>query len=262
MLVRLVMKKGMVSGIRRMTAALSLVGLMSGCSMFSAVDERPADITLEELEIKKQQAMDPQDRFKEAQSFVQREVLTISKWFFSAQCTVETKFKKPDRFRLTTYMEGRPLVTIIYNAGKAWQVNYQENKVEAISGSDLEQLRVVFDLNRPDSTYQSTFQSVDLTECEIDDHEYYHLHCVSGVEGMPPIDFYISKKSFMTKRLVIEGVSDSLIERYALEDDVIIPQEILGEQDGVTTRSKVVYYKLNAIINDNEFLPPTLKSGR
>ena len=46
------------------------------------------------------------------------------------------------------------------------------------------------------------------------------------------------------------------IKDYEMRDGVNIPMTTVVEQDGVTHECKVIFYQLNPVFSDSEFLPP------
>ncbi|MCP3965845.1 MAG: hypothetical protein GY750_01725 [Lentisphaerae bacterium] len=236
----------------------------AGCCILGGEQEKPADISLNVLELKMRQAMDPTGGYRNAQTYIQKQMLEIKRdWIGKKSFIVEIKFKRPDLFKTTTIEDNRKRDAVIFNGKKAWLVDYKNNQVAEIKGPKLEKLKVIFGLGRPDSTYQDLFKKVVITETTFDDQPYYKLLCISKIKDQDPISIYVGKNNFLTKRLeTIERVNGqkekyvSTIEKYSMHDGVMIPAETTVQLDNVKQKSIVILYKLNAKIKDSEFKPP------
>ena len=236
--------------------------LLSGCAgrYFSPSECREPDISLEELEGKKQLAMDPERKFADATSFVQRATLTYSLPLLGDTVfVIETFYKKPDKFRTDMRQDNKLIFSTIYNNGQAVRINYTDNTVTQVTGEELEELNLVFRMNLPNSTYQNTFDKVEFQECEIDREQYYRVRGITEHAKIPPMDFYIGTTSMMTKGIVLEGKSEVRIDSYDLYDGVIIPDTTSINQDGIELHSKVLTYKLNANLKESFFTLPPVK---
>ena len=247
--------------LRRSVWLLPLLLLsMTGClSTDDRCEEFTPDITLDELEKKMLQARDPQGVFQKAKSYVQKQVVTTGRQ--KALC--EVKFLAPDRFKLVTLKDNEPETAIILNGDRAWLVNYPKRSVTPITGESLFQLQTMSRLGNPDDSYQDLFQQVVLTGCRIDDREYYKLNCTSKLPDEPPMYLYIGKNNFLLKRVRIPAPVnyESTIERYALYEGVMIPETTVIDNNGVRQSSKIYENKLNADLDESEFLPPVFPSA-
>jgi hypothetical protein len=103
--------------------------------------------------------------------------------------------------------------------------------------------------------YESSPLVTDINE------QYYKLVC--SKDDLNPINLYLDKKSCLPRRIkAIFNINnnsieyDSTMKRYSLYEGVMIPDESIVEQDGITQESKVLHYKLDIKFPDNEFLPP------
>lgn len=220
----------------------------------------PVNITLTALQEKMHTAMDPDGIFRKSESYVQRQMLIVKKdWENEKGYIIETKYKRPDKLKLTTWENNQPSTSIIFNGEKAWRVNYKDKKSTLISGERLKKMKVLFALGRPGSTYQQIFKEVKISETELDEQEYYKLTCISKFKGEPPLIIYIGKNNFLTKRIDIPPNITSTIDKYGLYDGVIIAEQITDISDGGKNQFKLIMYKLNVKIEDSEFLPPAFE---
>ncbi|MDD5698733.1 MAG: hypothetical protein PHH77_08980 [Victivallaceae bacterium] len=240
-----------------MFCILSGLVLGSGCRMFSSPEETPADITLAVLQEKMQRAMDPDRRYRESKSYVQKQMLMVKKdWESEKAYIVEIKFKRPDKLKMVTLQDNAPFNAIIFNGKNAWIVDYRNKQRTLVSGEQLEKMKVLFALGRPDSTYEQVFKQVRITETELDEQPYYKLTCTSRFKDQPPYVVYVGKNNFLTKRIDIPPKVSSTIDQYGLYDGVIIPERTTEVMSGSKKQYELIMYKLDVNIADNEFFPP------
>lgn len=230
----------------------------SGCQMFSsAPEERPANISLAVLQRRMHKAMDPDGLYRKSKSYVQKQMLMEKKdWEDHKNYIVEIKYKRPDKLKMTTREDNLPKTSIIFNGKNAWIVYYNDKKRVLIRGKQLERMKTLFAMGRPDSTYQKVFKEVKLVATEVDEQPYYKLTCISKYKDQPPIIVYVGMNNFLTKRIDIPPHASSIINRYGLYDGVIIPEQTTEILDGSKKHYEIIMYKLNVNINDEEFLPP------
>jgi hypothetical protein len=229
---------------------------ISGCMS----DGAPANISLSVLQLKMQKAMDPDGRYRKSKSYVQKQILMVKEdWESEKSYIVEVKYKRPDKLLMTIKEDNIATTSIIFNGQNAWVVNYNEKRRTLISGVQLEKMKVLFALGRPGSTYQEIFKEVKLFETDLDGQPYYKLKCISKFKDQEPLIVYVGKHNFLTKRIDIPPSVTSVIDQYGLYDGVIIPEETSEILDGRTKRYKLIMYKLNVNIDDNEFFPPVFK---
>jgi len=230
--------------------------LGSGCHY----DGDPANISLSVLQLKMQKAMDPDGRYRKSKSYVQKQILMVKEdWESDKEFIVELKYKRPDKMKMTIKEDNIPINSIIFNGQNAWTVDYKKRQRTLITGEELEKKQVLFALGRPDSTYQEIFKEVKLFQVELDDQPYYKIKCISKFKDQEPLIIYVGKHNFLTKRVDIPPDGKSIVDKYGLHDGVIIPAESTDFSDDIEFRYKLIMYKLNVNIDDNEFFPPVFK---
>ena len=229
---------------------VSLVG--TGCVMLDEeYDERPADISLEELEKRMLKARDPNGVFLKATSYVQKQVVTDSKTGEQQIC--EIRYQAPDRLNMLMRKDNQPDSAIIINGNSAWRVNYPERSVKPIVGMGLSQLKTMQRLGDPDDSYQDLFRKVDLSLCRIGEQEYYKLVCHPKIRGSYELVLYVGRDSYLLNRIRIPLLgSETRVDRYALYEGVMVPEETVSER----SRSRVFYNRLNLPLDEQDFLPP------
>ncbi len=248
----------------RIIIGLVMLGFMlTGCSTFEP-KYQPADISLDSLEQKMRKTMDPNGVFRQAQSYVQRQML-VESGSQARHYIVETIFKRPEFLRMTTIEENKPVTAIFFDGREAWVVDYRKQRTTKIEGITLERMRVFFGMSRPDRSYQQLFPEIRLSQCILRDNKpYYRLECISAVEGQQPFNIYVGKNNFLTKSintLLNDKGSEryhATIERYALYDNVMIPDEITVQSGQTASKYKIILYKLNVPLKAADFIPPFL----
>jgi hypothetical protein len=241
----------------RITALIISVfcaAFISGCMS----DGDPANISLSILEMKMHKAMDPDGLYRKSRSYVQKQMLVVKEgWGNEKGYIVEIKYKRPDKMIMVKKEDNVPVTSIIFNGKNAWIVNYKKRERTLIKGEQLERMKVLFALGRPGSTYQEIFKEVKLFETELDGQPYYKIKCISKFADQEPLIVYVGQNNFLTKRIDVPPHVTSVIDQYGLYDGVIIPEQTTEILDGSENKYKLIMYKLNVKIDDNEFFPPT-----
>ena len=234
--------------------SMLVIVLGSGCMS----DGEPANISLSILQMKMHKAMDPDGLYRKSKSYVQKQMKVVKGgWGSEKGYIVEIKYKRPDKMLMVVKEDNVPTTAIIFNGQNAWIVDYKNKDRKLIKGENLERLKVLFALGRPGSRYQDIFKEVKLFETELDGQEYYKIKCISKFKDQEPLIIYVGKNNFLTKRIDIPPHVTSVIDQYGLYDGVIIPEQTSEFSNGNETRYKLIMYKLNVEIDDNEFFPPT-----
>ncbi len=240
------------------TLGCAVLMLTAGCAALeSEYDERPADISLAELEKRMLQARDPNGVFLKARSYVQKQIVTDES--SGEQKICEVRFLSPDRLNMLMRKDNLPETAIILNGDSAWNVNYTNRTVTPIVGTALSQLKTMQRLGNPDDSYQDLFKKVTLSICRIGAQEYYKLVCQPKISGGYELVLYVGRDSYLLNRIRIpELEAETVVERYALYEGVMVADETCN---GIS-RQKVVYNRLNADLSDRDFLPPVFpKNG-
>ena len=260
----------MRTGIRRLGQWLFLFPAATGMMLFSgcgSTPELPSDITLDALEERMAQAMDPERKYRDAASYFQRQNIEEKGFFSSRRNLVEVRFQRPDRFKLVVYDENQPLSGIISRDGKAWSIDYVNGVITELTGNELAKARVMLALGHPDNDYDKLFEKVDMSVVTLNDGdqdlECYKLVCSSGLPGSSPFTIYINRALALPKRIEIDFtlgdrqihyVND--IQEYQNFAGVRIPTlSKISDGDREYT-SRVVGYMLNPKFRADEFDVP------
>ncbi len=239
--------------------ASAALAVLCGCSSLPDEIVSSSDLTLEELEQRMAKATDPEGHYAKAQSFVMRQELTTKRFLDSPLVQmVETKFMRPDCFKITTYDDNKPTIAIISNDKGSCVVDYNAEKIRALDAKALRQIKRLGEITRPGSKLSQIFSDIKVEKSRIGDERYYKLSC-PGDQGLV-LNIYVDADSYQTERITIvkdgEVTYDSSLRGYGLYEGVRIPEETSVRAGGTENTSHVIYYKLNAVIDPAEFHPP------
>lgn len=252
---------------------LSALGMMfvPGCVIFGdgAEDtfEQPADISKQQLFKRMLETSDPTGVYRQANSYIQRQEQELSASSKKSYYIIEIKFKRPNKFKVTTLKAWKPVSALIFNGDKAWQVNYEKKKYTILEGLAFKRAKLFFSMGQPGNPYSAIFPEVTLSELIDGAKQFYKLVCNSNVKGISPITIFIGKNNFLTKRLElnIETANGSrelyisTMEKYALYEGVMVASLSTVKFMGRETKYKMIDYQLNVDIDDSEFKPPVWK---
>ena len=258
----------MLNGMRRMGRGVPVIGaaiLLAVCGC--AVPELPSDISVDTLEDRMAQVMDPQREYRKAHSYLQRQNVEEKGFFSSKLNMVEVRFQRPDRFKVTVYDENEPRSGILSRDGRAWTIDYENGIITELTGNALAKTKVMLALGHPDNDYDKLFSKIDMsiTTIEEDDKdlECYKLVCSSGLPGAKPFVVYVSRALSLPKRIEVDFELDGREVHY--ENDIVEYQNYGGVRVPSLSRitegdreytSRVVSYLLNPKFRDNEFQVP------
>ena len=237
--------------------------LLCLCGCVSNEELYEVDISADELEARKDKAMDPDGRYARAESCIVRQRITSENFFgIPQESMVELKFQNPDKFSLTSFSENMPVSALISDGTSAWKVDYKRRQVLPLNQRDLEISRGLARLANPLSRLHEVFEDIKVEGCRIDDEEFYKLTCIAPNNGIP-IYIYIDRDDYLIKRIRIGNISDSRVVRYSMYEGVWIADETEEEKlsDGSISRSKIMFYKLDAPFEESEFKPPIFNTG-
>lgn len=240
-------------------SAAALLAVLTGC----AAVEQPSDITLDELEMKMAQAMDPAGKYRNAYAYFQRQNIEEEGLFSTEYQLVEVKFKRPDKFKFSYFEKNMPVTEILSIGEKAWFIDHKKSAVSEITGSELDKVKVMLALGHPDTDYDKLFSKVDIFLTELENKPCYKMVCQPALEGANPIVIYVDKATYLPTRMELtiktadgEKTAISRIEKYQEFEQVKVPALTSVEEGWRKYLTRVVDYQLNAYFKDNEFKLP------
>jgi outer membrane lipoprotein-sorting protein len=249
--------------ILRLMSGLAVVSfLFAGCaSMEDSVSA--ADLTLTELEKKMQAATDPQGIFARSKTYVLLQQVSTKKFLSEPEENlVEVKFERPDKFRLTTYEDNKPVSMWCSDGQRGWIADYSSRKIKMLDGAALRRMTVMAQISNPQESYSKIFSKVQMFSCVNESGKFYRIDCY-GENQTSPISIYVDAVTFLVKRMKFtmavgsgQMSYDAIIRKYELREGVMIPVETEISQNGETQTSKITSYRLNVPIPETDFIPP------
>ncbi len=236
--------------------------LAAGCSSIQNVT--PSDLTVAELEAKQMRAVDPGKRISTIKTSVLRQEIKTSNGWMEPETIemVEIKYQAPDKMSWTTFDENQPISGWIINGDEAWMIDYENKNFSNISSDKLADMKFMQKLVKPDTRMSEIFEQITVDRCTIDEEPLYRLTCVNP--GKNPFYFYLSATDYLPRRIISDfnikdgGTIhyDSQILRYQMREGLLLADETVIEQDGLTQKGKVLYYKVNPKLEEKDFRPP------
>lgn len=239
-----------------------LTGVFAGCASLDDDSISESDLSVEALEARMAEKVDPTGAYRSSKSFVFRQTIRIPQFLDDdIETMVETKMLLPDKFRITTLQDNEPVQIICSNGSSGWMSESSGRKLKILEGEKLQQLLTLSKLGTPAGGYRKIFSKVDIFRCSNDDGDFYVLDCI-GNNGNT-FRFYIDDEEFLLRRMkgrmnVGNGFLnyDSRVKSYGLFSGVMIPKVTETTQNGQKQIIELLKYELNPEIAETDFLPP------
>ena len=242
-----------------LASVLSATALLTGC----ATSDMPSDITLDELELKMAQALDPSQKHRNAYAYFQRQNIEEEGLFSTDYQLVEVKFQRPDKFKFSYFEKNMPVTEILSIGKKAWFIDHKNHTASEITGSALDKVKVMLALGHPDTDYDKLFSKVDIFLPRLDNRDCYKLVCQPALENSNPIIIYVDKEKSLPVRMELtiktadgEKTAISRIEKYQNFEQVKVPALTRVEEGWREYLTRVVDYQLNTYFKEKEFELP------
>lgn len=246
----------------------------------------PADLTVDQLIKHMEAATDPEGKFKNAKSYILRQVIVeesqkdVDDNPFSQktktsvdQYESELKFRKPDFERQTSYRNGEPFACLLFKEGQAWNIDPKKNHATQITGHQLRLFRVFNSFSHPNNNLEDVFSRIDISTVYLKGARHYRVVCRTEDLEIAPYVMYVHADTFITTRMETILYTDdgqeflyrAIPSRYEKRSGVLMPTIIsttIGED-----RNDVILLKefeLNVTFSDDVFQVPEdkIKIGR
>lgn len=237
--------------------------LLAGCAGVKEI-ESPCDMSLDTLENKMNRVVDPDNKYDKTKSFVQRQIIVTERFMDDPEeKIVETKFQDPSNIRLTSYIDNEEETAIIYNGKAGWIVDFAKKKVTDVTGDMLERFRIMSVMASPQSKLSSVFNDIKLTDVEIGEDRFIKISCRRNAGDATHFNIYVDPQTYLISQikatLVIDGNTyeyDTVINKYTSCDGIKVAAETSVNAGGIQQQTRLIYYKLDPVFKDSEFLPP------
>ena len=202
---------------------LCLCAMLPACRLTDAEIEEmlglndpgePANLTVEQLIKHMEAATDPEGRFKNAKSYILRQVIVdntqkdaddnpfTQKTKTSVdQYESELKFRKPDFERQTSYRNGEPFACLLFKEGQAWNIDTKKNQATSITGHQLRLFRVFNSFSHPNNNLEDVFSRIEISTVYLKGARHYRVVCRTDDLEIAPYVMYVHADTFITTRM-------------------------------------------------------------
>jgi hypothetical protein len=238
----------------------------------------PADLTVDQLILHMDAATDPDGKFKNAKSYILRQVIVeesqkdVDENPFSQrtkttvdQYETEIKFRKPDFERQISYRNGEPFTSLLFKEGRAWTIDPKKSKATEITGHQLRLFHVFNSFSHPNKNLEDVFSSIDISTVYLNAVRHYRVVCRAADVEIAPYVMYVNANTYITSKMETILYTDDGQEflyvaypgNFEKRSGVLMPtitKTIIGED-----RHEVVLLKefeLNVTFSDDVFEVP------
>ena len=241
----------------------------------------PADLTVDQLIKHMDAATDPEGKFKNAKSYILRQVIVeesqkdVDENPFSQrtkttvdQFETEIKFRKPDFERQISYRNGEPFTSLLFKEGRAWTIDPKKGKATEITGHQLRLFHVFNSFSHPNNNLEDVFSTIDLSTVYLNGARHYRVVCRADDVEIAPYVMYVNANTYITSKMETILYTDDGQEflyvaypgSFEKRSGVLMPtitRTIIGED-----RHEVVLLKefeLNVTFSEDVFQVPEAK---
>lgn len=238
----------------------------------------PADLTVDQLILHMEAATDPEGKFKNAKSYILRQVIVeetqkdVDENPFSQrtkttvdQYETEIKFRKPDFERQISYRNGEPFTSLLFKEGRAWTIDPKKSKATEITGHQLRLFHVFNSFSHPNKNLEDVFSSIEISTVYLNAARHYRVVCRAADVEIAPYVMYVNANTYITSKMETILYTDDGQEflyvaypsNFEKRSGVLMPtitKTIIGED-----RHEVVLLKefeLNVTFSDDVFEVP------
>ena len=241
----------------------------------------PADLTVDQLIMHMDAATDPDGKFKNAKSYILRQVIVeesqkdVDENPFSQrtkttvdQYETEIKFRKPDFERQISYRNGEPFTSLLFKEGRAWTIDPKKGKATEITGHQLRLFHVFNSFSHPNNNLEDVFSTIDISTVYLNAARHYRVVCRADDVEIAPYVMYVNANTYITSKMETILYTDDGQEflyvaypgSFEKRSGVLMPtitRTIIGED-----RHEVVLLKefeLNVTFSEDVFQVPEAK---
>ena len=174
----------------------------------------PADLTVEQLIKHMEAATDPEGNFKNAQSYILRQVIVeetqkdVDDSPFSQrnrtsvdQYETEIKFRKPDFERQISYRNGEPFTSLLFKGGRAWTIDPKKGKATEITGHQLRLFHVFNSFSHPNNNLEDVFSDIEISTVYLNSARHYRVVCRASDVEIAPYVMYVDAETYITRKM-------------------------------------------------------------
>ncbi|MBP5224212.1 MAG: hypothetical protein J6Z38_01310 [Lachnospiraceae bacterium] len=246
----------------------------------------PADLTVEQLIKHMDAATDPEGNFKNAKSYILRQVIVeesqkdVDDNPFTQrtrtsvdQYESEIKFRKPDFERQISYRNGEPFASLLFKEGRAWTIDPKKSKATEITGHQLRLFYIFNSFSHPNKNLEDVFSTIEISTVYLRGARHYRVVYRADDVEIAPYVMYVNPNTFITTKMETILYTDdgqefhnvALPDRFEKRSGVLMPtitKTTIGED-----RHEVILlreFELNVTFSDDVFQVPDekIKIGR
>lgn len=174
----------------------------------------PADLTVEQLIKHMEAATDPEGNFKNAKSYILRQVIVEETQKDADdnpftqrtkpsvdQYESELKFRKPDFERQTSYRNGEPFASLLFKEGRAWTIDPKKNRATEITGHQLRLFHVFNSFSHPNNNLEDVFSRIDISTVYLRGARHYRVVCRTDDLEIAPYVMYVNADTYITTKM-------------------------------------------------------------
>ena len=174
----------------------------------------PADLTVDQLIMHMEAATDPEGKFKNAKSYILRQVIVeesqkdVDENPFSQrtkttvdQFETEIKFRKPDFERQISYRNGEPFTSLLFKEGRAWTIDPKKSKATEITGHQLRLFHVFNSFSHPNNNLEDVFSSIEISTVYLNAARHYRVVCRADDVEIAPYVMYVNANTYITSKM-------------------------------------------------------------
>ena len=174
----------------------------------------PADLTVDQLIKHMDAATDPEGKFKNAKSYILRQVIVeesqkdVDENPFSQrtkpsvdQYETEIKFRKPDFERQISYRNGEPFTSLLFKEGRAWTIDPKKSKATEITGHQLRLFHVFNSFSHPNNNLEDVFSTIDISTVYLNAARHYRVVCRADDVEIAPYVMYVNANTYITTKM-------------------------------------------------------------
>lgn len=218
-----------------------------------AFSDNTPSISIDEIAEKMKNAADPNGIYKNAKSFFIVQTMHIG----DSELRMETSYKSPLMSRCVTLLDGKVVNTTIFNNDKAWSIS-PDGKATEITGAELETMKAMNRMQEPNTSIKDVFSNISVSEQRIGQNDFFVLKCSTSASDFVPMEYFVDKKDFLTKRIVTQRQGKPYIaeiKKYSLYQGVLVAAETQIEYGNVKQTILINDYKLNVEFENTLFRP-------
>ena len=180
------------------------------------INERKANITLEQLQYKIRIANDT----SKIRSFVMEQSLRAKgEDLFVSRIS----FLKPHYYKIETFKDSKLLGAELYNEKEVWSYNPKNVRYTKLEGKKkIARLAMLQATSTDDNNYNKFFSDIKLSLVDIEGKEYYKIIGTTKNDIIPPINIYVNKKTSMPEIIETKmNTKNGMIDYYAITKNFV-----------------------------------------